>query len=94
LDRYVRQRLLAAVGDRGQARLAAATYVAPSGDALAAAIERQYLERAGAQHFVAADQAPPPFAHAAAFHTAEARAFAEGAWRALGQLRSVLEQSP
>jgi hypothetical protein len=93
LDRYVRQRLLAAVGEQGQERIAAATYVAPSGHALAAAIERQYLERAGAQNFATATRAAAPFAHAAAFHTDEARAFAEGAWRALGQLRSALEQA-
>lgn len=91
MDRYSRQRLLTAVGDQGQERIAAATYVAPSGDAFAAGIEQQYLERAGARQFVAAGDAPAPFAHAAVFQRAEARAFAEGAWRALRQIKSVLE---
>jgi hypothetical protein len=94
LDRHARQRLLAAVGDQGQERIAAATYVAPSGDALAAVIERQYLERAGAEHFTAAEPTLAPFAHRAAFGSAEACAFAEGAWRALCQLKRALEQSP
>jgi hypothetical protein len=85
--------MLSAVGEQGQQRLAAATYAAPGGEPFAAEIEAKYLERAGARHFVAASDAPAPFAHAAVFQSAEARAFAEGAWRALRQIRNVLEQA-
>ncbi len=93
MDRYVRQRLLAAVGEQGQERLAAATYVTPHGEPLAVEIEAQYLDRAGARSFVESGDAPSPFAHADGFRHAEARAFAEGAWRALRQIRNVLEQA-
>jgi hypothetical protein len=93
MDRYARQRLLAAVGDRGQQRIAAATFVVASASPRAAEVEREYLTRAGAEHFAAAP-ASPAFAHAASFSHPAARDFAEGAWRALVQLRSVLEPCP
>ena len=93
MDRYVRQRLLAAVGDRGQQRIAAATFVVASESPRAADVERAYLTRAGAEQFAAAP-AGPAFAHAALFRHPAARDFAEGAWRALAQLRSVLESCP
>jgi hypothetical protein len=81
--------MLVAVGDAGQARIESARYrLAPAG--AAAAVERQYLERAGARHF-SAMEAAPAFAHAAAFRNAVARDFAAGAWRALEQLRRALE---
>jgi hypothetical protein len=89
MDRHARQRLLASVGDAGQARIAAATYKVASDSA--AEVERDYLERAGAERFEAASAAP--FAHAAAFRYPAARDFAEGAWRALGQLRAALEKT-
>jgi len=96
MDRYARQRLLAAVGDLGQARIARATFVVSSAPPLAVEIEREYLARAGARHFA---EAPPsesatPFAHAAVFRHAAARDFAHGVWRALSQLKSTLELSP
>jgi len=91
MDRYARQRLLAAVGDAGQARIMAATYTVAS-DA-AAGVARDYLERAGAERFETV-AASAPFAHASAFRHAAARDFAEGAWRALGQLRAALEKAP
>ena len=90
MDRYVRQRALAAVGDAGQARIEGQSY-AVSSAGQAALVERRYLERAGAQHFSVATGAPP-FAHAAAFEHAAAREFAAGAWRALGQLRRALQR--
>jgi hypothetical protein len=93
-DRYARQRLLAAVGDIGQARVAAATYLVASDGSLASEVEREYLARAGATELVAQREPAAVFAHAAAFHHAEAREFAAGAWRALVQLRNVLEQAP
>lgn len=92
MDRHARQRLLAAVGDRGQARIAAATYTVAS-DA-AAAVARDYLERAGAERFEPENQPLAPFVHAAAFRYPAARDFAEGTWRALEQLRAALEKSP
>ena len=94
MDRYARQRLLAAVGDRGQERIAQATFVVGDGQGLAAETEREYLTRAGAQRFAQAAAAPAPFAHAAVFRHAAARDFAEGAWRALAQLRTSLELNP
>jgi hypothetical protein len=93
MDRYARQRMLAGVGDRGQAHIAAATFGVAS-DA-AAAIERDYLERAGAEHFEPLEQPLATFPHAAAFRHRAARDFAEGTWRALEQLRAAaLEKSP
>jgi hypothetical protein len=91
LDRYVRQRTLAAVGDAGQQRIEAATY-ATRGTGDAATVERSYLERAGARHFSPAPELPP-FVHAAVFVSPAARDYAEGAWRALAQLRRALEQA-
>jgi len=96
MDRYARQRLLAAVGERGQERIARTTFVVRSVPLSAAQIEREYLARAGAQHFAEAPESEPApqFVHAAAFRHALARDFAQGAWRALAQLRSTLEHSP
>jgi hypothetical protein len=93
-DRYARQRLLAAVGDVGQARIAAATYVVSSAGSASSEVEREYLTRAGARLLVADGAPPPAFAHAAAFQNEGARDYAAGAWRALTQLRNVLEQAP
>ena len=92
MDRYARQRLLAAVGDLGQQRIAAASYVVASDRALSSEVEREYLARAGAQHFSLATTSASAFAHAAAFRDGTAREFAAGAWRALRQLQSALEQ--
>ena len=96
MDRYARQRQLAAVGERGQERIAQATFVVQSAALLAAQTEREYLARAGAQQFAEAAPGAPAagFAHAAAFRHPAARDFAQGAWRALAQLRSILEHSP
>jgi hypothetical protein len=93
-DRYARQRLLAAVGELGQARIASATYVVSRDGSLTAEVEREYLARAGAAELLASREPGPVFAHAAAFRHAEARDFAAGAWRALAQLKNVLEQAP
>ena len=95
MDRYARQRLLAAVGDRGQERIAQATFVVADGaQHSVAATEREYLTRAGAQRFAPPSAARAPFVHAAVFRHAAARDFAEGAWRALAQLRTSLELTP
>jgi hypothetical protein len=89
-DRYARQRLLAAVGDSGQARIAEATYAVALDGAPASRVERDYLERAGGQRFVPAESVPD-FTHGEAFRHECARDFAAGAWRALIQLRHALE---
>jgi hypothetical protein len=93
LDRHVRQRTLAAVGDSGQQRICEASYSTSTPEGVAASIEREYLERAGARHFIATGRAPE-LVHAQAFQHAAARDFATGAWRALLQLRRALEQTP
>ncbi len=93
-DRYARQRLLAVVGEQGQDRIAAATYVVAEDGSSSSEIEREYLARAGARQLVAVREPSPAFAHAAAFRHAEARDFAAGAWRALEQLKNALEQAP
>jgi hypothetical protein len=92
MERYARQRMLAAVGDQGQQRIARATYVVSADSALASSVEREYLTRAGAEHFHERLDAPAAFAHAGVFQYAAARDFAAGAWRALAQLRNALEQ--
>ncbi|HYJ09881.1 MAG TPA: hypothetical protein VEX18_12755 [Polyangiaceae bacterium] len=90
MDRFVRQRTLAAVGDRGQQRLADASFAIEHEHTVPAATERHYLERAGAQNFSATEGPRAPFAHAQAFRHQVARDFAEGAWRALDQIQRVL----
>jgi hypothetical protein len=94
MDRYARQRLLAAVGDRGQERIARATFVAGGAPPWVAETEREYLTRAGAQLFAPASTPREEFAHAAHFRHAAARDFAEAAWRALAQIRHSLEHQP
>ena len=93
MDRFVRQRTLAQVGDSGQARIAAAHYAVDEATP-AGAVQRDYLERAGAQHFEGAPSPQAAFQHAAAFRNQVARDFAEGAWRALEQIQKALEQAP
>jgi hypothetical protein len=94
MDSFARQRLLAAVGDAGQERIARGHYVVGSASALGSGIEREYLLRAGARDFGAPGGPSAAFAHAAHFRDATARDFAEGTWRALAQLKSALEQTP
>jgi hypothetical protein len=91
-DRYARQRLLAAVGDLGQQRIAAASYVLSDDADGSADVEREYLARAGARHFAAPSEVGAAFVHAGHFRDAGARAFAAGAWRALCQLKGVIER--
>jgi hypothetical protein len=93
MDTFARQRLLAAVGDAGQARIASGRYTVGGGSAFASSIEREYLTRAGAEHVAVANDAPAAFTHAAAFQHAAAREFAEGTWRALVQIKSALSAS-
>ena len=89
MDRYVRQRRLAEIGDAGQARLLAASHrVAGREGALT---ELVYLERAGFRAVsLDAFAAPRPFAHAALFRHASTRAHGAGAWRALRAVTELL----
>jgi hypothetical protein len=93
LDRFVRQRTLAQVGDAGQERIATARYAVDEATP-AGAVQRDYLERAGARHFEAPPSPQAAFRHAEAFRSRVARDFAEGAWRALEQIQKALEQAP
>jgi len=86
-----RQIRLAEVGIEGQARLSrAALCVAGSDGSLA---EFVYLHRAGIERLSLTPNLPAvPFEHAALFRHAGTRRLGAGAWRALGQIRSVLAQ--
>ena len=88
--RFSRQLRLAEVGEPGQARLCAAEPAV--GTSNAAAIERSYLLRAGVRRVseTGAPPAPPAFVHAEHFQHETCRDIAEGAWRALGQIRKIL----
>ncbi|HTQ07924.1 MAG TPA: hypothetical protein VMI54_28925 [Polyangiaceae bacterium] len=89
MDRYVRQRRLAEIGDAGQTRLCAATHrVAGAEGALT---ELVYLERAGFRAVsIDALAAPRAFVHAELFRHASTRAHAAGAWRALRAVTELL----
>lgn len=87
-DRFTRQRQLPEVGASGQELLALST-AAVCADA-AGAIQRMYLERAGIGRFESAKTASA-FPHASHFRFAEARAVAEGSWRALEHVRGCLK---
>jgi hypothetical protein len=93
-DRFSRQRKLVQVGDAGQARIEAASYVVRGqGDADGSDVELTYLERAGASRVVRLpDEAPPAFDHEGAFRFEASRRVAAGAWRALAQLKASLEK--
>jgi hypothetical protein len=90
MDRYARQQQLASVGELGQARIVAATYSVGDDASVPSVVARQYLRRAGAERFEPVG-AVPTFVHAAELRHPAAREFAEGAWRALAQLRRVLD---
>ena len=83
-DRYLRQRRLPEVGDRGQAAIALSHFRVAPGDE--AGTEREYLVRAGGTVTIDPTLSPEPFIHAALFRHAAARRHAAGAWRALRKL--------
>jgi len=90
-DRYTRQRRLREVGDRGQARLAAACVVVEGREG--ADTEARYLERAGVREVLRdAGTAPRPFVHAELFRNAACRSEAAAAWRALQKALAVLNE--
>jgi hypothetical protein len=91
VDRFVRQKRLAEVGDAGQARLLAASHVVAGTDG--ALTELVYVHRAGFRAVsLDALATPRPFAHAAVFRHAGPRQHAAGAWRALLAVRRELER--
>ena len=93
MDRFVRQKRLAEVGDAGQARLLAASHRVAGRDG--ALTELVYLHRAGFRSVtVDALAQPEPFAHARAFRHAGPRKQAAGAWRALKAISRELGRSP
>jgi hypothetical protein len=87
-DRFTRQRQLPEVGMSGQQRLALAR-LRVRNDA-AGAVEATYLQRAGTSVQHDSTSAVPEFLHAGEFADPAARQFAEGAWRAVRQVRQVL----
>lgn len=91
-DRYSRQRRLQQVGDAGQARLERASLTVAASPA--AASELSYLSRAGARAvLISRYESPVAFAHAGFFRHAAARELGAGAWRALRQIKAILEAS-
>lgn len=90
-ERYTRQARLREVGERGQARLAAATVVVEGRES--ADTEARYLERAGL-HEVRRDEiaSPRAFVHASVFRNAACRSEAAAAWRALRKTLAVLNE--
>jgi hypothetical protein len=90
MDRYAPQRRLLEVGERGQATLLALSVCVPA-RGLAADVCAEYLRRAGVGSVEIDDvNEPPPFRHAALFRFGAPAAVAEGAWRALQELRRAL----
>jgi hypothetical protein len=89
-SRYSRQRRLPEVGDAGQHRLERASLEARGRNG--ALVELAYLCRAGVNRVTLTPlEHPEPFVHAAAFRFDAPRAVGAGAWRALAQIRRVLE---
>lgn len=85
-----RQIRLAEVGVTGQARLSRASLCIRGRDGSLA--EFVYLHRAGVERLALRPDLPAvPFAHAGLFRHAGPRRLGAGAWRALGQIRSVLD---
>src|SRR6476661_6889843 len=92
-DRYVRQRLLAEVGEAGQRAIAEAAVRLPEGAAGNAAAD--FLRRAGIGEVRVDAAAPPPeFPHASHFRHAPSTELGHGAWLALDHLRSLLGLRP
>lgn len=92
-DPFSRQRRLAEVGDRGQERIEAHAGRVPA--APGARLELAYLFRAGVQTLELSPRVPlKQCPHGSVFRHSPARAAAEGAWRALCQLKEALGVAP
>ncbi|HWP09711.1 MAG TPA: hypothetical protein VNN72_28410 [Polyangiaceae bacterium] len=89
MERFLRQKRLAEIGEAGQARLSAATHRVLGSDG--ALTELVYLSRAGFRAVsIDALGKPRPFAHERAFRHAASRKHAAGAWRALRAVTELL----
>ena len=88
-ERYDRQARLAEVGEAGQLRIQSTRLSV--GSSASADVEALYLERAGVVNLERTSEQATTFAHGDSFEHAAPRTFAAGAWRALEQLRSVLD---
>jgi hypothetical protein len=85
-----RQIRLSEVGAAGQARLSAATLEVRGADG--SLIECLYLHRAGIERIAIRPNLPPkPFRHGALFRHSGTRRLAAGAWRAVTQIRTILD---
>lgn len=89
-DRYSRQHRLPEVGDEGQRRIHDADLRVCGGDG--AVVETVYLLRVGVERVeMSPSVAASSFAHAAFFRFDAPRRVAAGSWRALNQIRAVLD---
>ena len=88
-DRYSRHRRLASFGAEGQRRLESTLFCVGTG--AGATVQLSYLCRAGAQRLSIGQQyREPAFRHAEQFAFSVARDYANGAWRAIGQIEEAL----
>jgi hypothetical protein len=90
VSRYTRQTRLAEVGEAGQARLLASRVELEAGTEVGRMVEHRYLEGAGIQVTGARSAGGAMPGWIAAMDPA-ARDVAEGAYRALAAVKSVLE---
>jgi hypothetical protein len=88
--KFARQLCLPEVGQGGQQALCQAERAIPLAGA-AVEVEREYLMRAGVQVVAGDRAAQASFAHAPYFRHEQSSAVAEGAWRALTEIKTVLE---
>lgn len=87
--RHERQIRLREVGSTGQARLAQAVLTVSGGKQ---GLQVEYLRRAGVGEVQSSERIPPvDFPHAALFRHAASREIAVCCWRALRQIRAVLD---
>lgn len=87
--RYERQTRLKEVGEAGQRKIEKSRMAV--GRSASAEVEILYLERAGVGALVRSEDVGHPFEHGDLFEHGAARDYGAAAWRALGQLRAVLE---
>jgi hypothetical protein len=88
--RHARQARLPEIGEAGQNRIDVAALEVRGTEG--AVWEAEYLCRAGVQRLeLSPRKEAVPFAHQDAFQHGPARSVAAGAWRALRQLRTILD---
>lgn len=91
MDRFVRQVLLPEIGERGQARLAAAA-AAVGGDGLAHEVAARYAHGAGFARVIEGRVDVEALAPAAVITTPAARAILAGSRAALAELRRAVAE--